>query len=143
MNRPKLPVNLDRLGHHFSFSVIYFNKQATRSSMSDRQYATTEREARAIRKRKQFQEYYMVNRDRILAKQRQNNAIKYDCSCGAIVANSRRDVHEASAKHMRYEQLRRQIDELTVRLREERLLASQQLHCVAASFLTEQAITSQ
>jgi hypothetical protein len=77
--------------------------------------------------------YYALNRARILAKQREANAIKVDCECGAKIGVSRRAVHEASDKHQRHVQSKREVQGLMDRVREERLVMSRQLVQAAAS----------
>jgi hypothetical protein len=85
----------------------------------------SERETLLVRKRQQFQDYYRLHRDEILAKQRKANAAKYWCPCGAHVGVTRREAHESSQKHGRYEVW-------MARLSEERSLVSEQLRLAGA-----------
>jgi hypothetical protein len=90
-------------------------------------------ESRITKRRQTIKSYYALNRARILGKQREANAIKVDCPCGAKIGFSRRAVHEASDKHQRYLQSKREIQAVMDRVREERLVMSQQLVQAAAS----------
>jgi hypothetical protein len=98
---------------------------------------------RVLRKRQQLKEYYRLNRERILAKQKEINSKRHYCDCGATVAASRREVHEASSKHIRYVESRKEVEALSTLLREQRLFAAQQLQHAAAFLATDQGIMSQ